>query len=158
MYVRNRMGQRLGRIDARAQTLKAAPSSTCNQAKLLCNVARQRTFSQRIEYSLGVTRILQDFRHVRQWLVQCAASCSGWLDTGTRTAPPRNQAFGLQRTQCLTHGKPRHSITLAQVALGWKSLCFISSAENFLPQFFGKFLITRLYGQIFSPRSAAFMR
>lgn len=153
--ISDRVRQRLSRVSARAQALKPTPSSACDKAKLFGDIARKRAFSQWIEHRSGVSRILKNFGDVGQRLMQRAAPRGGWLNAGTRTASARNQAFGLQRTQRLAYRKPRHSIAFAKVALGWKSIGFVCSAEDFLSQFVGQFFVTRLCGQLSSPRFAA---
>jgi hypothetical protein len=152
--ISNSVRKRFGRVSARAQALKPAPSSARDKAKLLGNIAWQRAFSQGIEHRAGIAGILKNFGDVGQWLMQRAAACSGWLNARARSAPARNKALGLQRTQSLSHGKSRHGISLAQVAFGRKGIGFVRPAEDFLAQFVGQFLVTRLGGQIFSPRSA----
>lgn len=152
--ISDRVRKRFGRISARAQALKPAPSSTCDKAKLLGDIARQRAFSQGIEHRAGIAGILKNFGNVGQWLMQRAAARGGWLNARSRTAFARNQALGLQRTQRLAHGKSRHGIAFAQVALGRKGIGLVCSAEDFLSQFVGQFLVTRFGGQIFSPQSA----
>ena len=153
--ISDRVRQGFSRISARAQALKPAPSSACDKAKLLGDIARQRAFSQGIEHRACVAGILENFGDVGQWLMQRAAARRGWLNARSRTAFARNQAFGLQRTQRLAHGKSRHGIAFAQVALGRKGIGLVCSAEDFLAQFVGQFLVTRLCGQISSPRRAA---
>ena len=150
----NGMRQRLGRVRARAQALKARPAPACNQPQLFGNIARQRPFAQRIEHSPRVARILQDFRDVGKRLVQRPAARRCGLDARPRPAPPRDEALGLERTKRFTHCKTRHGVALAQVALGRKDIGLIRSAEDFLAQFVGQFLVTRLCGQILSPRLA----
>lgn len=153
--ISNSVRKRFGRVSARAQALKPAPSSARDKAKLLGNIARQRAFSQGIENCAGIAGILKNFGDIGQWLMQCAAARGGWLNARSRTAFARNQAFGLQRTQRLAHCKSRHGIAFAQVAFGRKGIGLVCSAEDFLAQFVGQFLVTRLCGQISSPRRAA---
>lgn len=153
--ISNGVRKRFGRVSACAQALKPAPSSARDKAKLFGDIARQRAFSQGIENCARVAGILKNFGDVGQWLMQRAAARSGWLNARTRSASARNQAFGLQRTQRLSHGKARNGISLAQFAFGRKGIGFIGPAEDFLSQFVGQFLVTRLCGQLSSPRFAA---
>lgn len=153
--ISNSVRKRFGRVSARAQALKPVPSSARDKAKLLGDIARQRAFSQGIENCAGIAGILKNFGDIGQWLMQCAAARGGWLNARSRTAFARNQAFGLQRTQRLAHCKSRHGIAFAQVAFGRKGIGLVCSAEDFLAQFVGQFLVTRLCGQISSPRRAA---
>ena len=151
----NGMRQRFSRVGARAQPLKPAPAATGDKTQLLGNIARQWPFAQRIKHSAGIARILQDFGDVGQWLMQRPATRGCWLDARSRPAPPRNQAFGLQRTQRFTHCKTRDGVTLAQVAFGREYIDLIRSAQDLLAQLVGQFLVTRLSSQKLSPRLTA---
>ena len=147
--------QRLGRIGARAQPLKAAPAPACDKPQLLGNIARQRPFAQRIEYRARVTCILKDFGDIGQWLMQRTTTRRCRLDTRSRSAPPRNKAFGLQRAQSFAHRKARYSVALAKVAFGREYIAVIAPAQHLFAQFVSQFLVSRLSGQTLSPRPAA---
>jgi hypothetical protein len=148
------VGERLARITARAQPSKPGPSAASDQANLFSDGAGQGSLTKCFETRPCVSRILKDFGHVGERLVQGAAPGSSRLDNSAGPSLARNQTLGLKRTQRLSHGKAAHTVSRAQYAFGGKNVSLIGPAQNFFAQVVGQFLVTRFRGQIFPPVAA----
>ena len=155
MHIGHGQRQRRGGIGASAQALKPRPATARDQAQLLCDGARKWTIAETLETRPGIARILQDFGDIGQRLVQRATARRRWLDHRARPAPPRNQAFGLQRAQGFTHRETRYGVALAKVAFGRECIAVVATAQHLFAQFVSQFLVSRLCGQTLSPRPAA---
>ena len=141
-------------VDARAQTFKVGPSSTGHQTQVFRHALGQGDLPLVDKTCRSVAGVLKNFRNVGERLMQRAAARRRGLDHGAGTGTPRNQAFGLKRAQSLPHSEPADIEPLAQFRFGGKAAFRKGAGENFGPQGFGQFLISRLERQIRPPSCA----